>query len=319
MTGRVLPLLAGLLTLGALASACGQARDGGDSSRPGAHRPLTKQEFIARADAICERMTAASIAAAKRLKGRPPEEIGKSAIALQERAIAELATLPAPPGDTREIGAVLLHLRRLQAAIRALVEAKSEDALPAVAGIAVETDAVARAAKRYGLFRSCGAYHENRDVQRILRDQPRLLGPDGKAVKRPAPRPRAVPKIRRLAAALVPPGNSVVRRQDCAGGDPSAPACVTIELDPRGTDAADRGAEIARLAARAGWTPLKPSATSPVGLSDRPASHVVAFHRQGYDATVWLAGADCTPRREVSEGRNPTRSCVDTIMVIVSS
>jgi hypothetical protein len=41
--------------------------------------------------------------------------------------------------------------------MRLLLEAKGEDALPAVAGIAVEMDAVARAARQYGLFRGCGS------------------------------------------------------------------------------------------------------------------------------------------------------------------
>jgi hypothetical protein len=246
------------------------------------------------------------------LKGRPPEEIGKAAIELQGRAIAELSALPTPRGDTREIGAVLLHLRRVQAAMRLLLEAKGEDALPAVAGIAVEMDAVARAAKRYGLFQGCGAYHEHPEVQRVLHDQRRL-----RATR--APRPPAVPEIRRLASALVPPGSSVLRRQDCAGGDPSAPSCVTIELNPHAGHAADRGAEIARLAARAGWTRLKPTSTSPGAPSDRASSGPLAFHRDGYDATVWLARADCAPR--LGDGPNPSASspgCVDTIMVTVS-
>jgi hypothetical protein len=321
MPKRLPPLLACFLALGAFASACGQTRDGDASSAPGADRPLTKQEFVARADAICKRMTAQSIAAATRLRGRPPEEIGNSALELQGRAIAELSALPVPPADRREIAAVLAHLRRLQAATRLLVEAKGEDALPAVAGIAVETDAVARAAKRYGLFQDCGAYNENPDVQRILRDQQRLRGPNGIGVKPVAPREWAILEIRRFAAALVPTGSSVSRRQNCAGGDSSAPSCVTIELNPSGTDVADRAAQITRLAARAGWTRLKLSATSSGAPSDRPASAVLAFHREGYDATVWLAGAGCTPRLQGSDGPDPrasSRSCIDTIRVIGS-
>jgi hypothetical protein len=321
MPRRVLPLLAGFLTLGALASACGQAREQDLSSSPEADGPLTKQGFIARADAICERMNAESLAAAKRLKGRPPEEIGRSAIELHARAIAELSALHAPPGDTREIGAVLLHLRRLQAAMRLLLEAKGEDALPAVAGIAVEVDAVARAARRYGLFRGCGSYHENPGVQKVLREQfeskPLLQGPDGRPLRPRAPLP--VPDIRRLASGLVPAEHSVLKKDDWGGGDP--PSCVVIELALEDRPIAVRRAVIAPLAARAGWG--QPSGrvvhTDRNGRSEgKWPTGLLVLNRDGYDATVWLAAPDCTPDLKVGDGPNPKATagrCVDTIMV----
>ena len=320
-------LVAASLALAALASACGQARE--TDAPSAAPAPVggssAKQEFIERADAICERMNAEGITIARRLKGRSPEEIGKRVLELQGRAIKELSALPMPPGDERKIGAVLAHMRGLQAAMRLLFDAKGEDALPAVAGIAVEMDAVARAAKRYGMFQDCGAYHENPAVRKILDEQedtgPILRGPDGKILKPPAPRPPAVPEIRRLASALVPPGSSVLRRQDCAGGDPGSPSCVTIELSPAGSRVNERRAEIVRLAARAGWKQLTLTGDRSNPTTDRPHSGVVAFHRDRYEATVWLAGPDCAPQLQVGDGPNPTastRRCIDTIMVIAS-
>jgi hypothetical protein len=117
--------------------------------------------------------------------------------------------------------------------------------------------------------------------------------------------------LRRLASALVPNGRSVSRQQDCAGGDPASPSCVTIELAPADRPVAARRAEIARLASRSGWTQPQPTDGKwPVGL--------LALHREDYDATVWLAGPDCTPHAELGDGPSPkarSTRCVDTIMV----
>jgi hypothetical protein len=324
MFKRLLPLLAAPLALAALASGCGQARDAeAPSSSPAALAgPLTKREFIARADAICERMNTESVAVAAKRTTLSPDELGKRALELQGRAIRQLRALRPPAGDERRIEAVLLHLDRLQFALRALLDDEGEDTLPAVAAIAVETDAVARAAKRYGLFRRCGAYRESPEIQALLRgEEPVLRGPDGKVLKPQAPRPPAVPEIRRLASALVPSGAAVLERRDCAGGAPGSPPCVTIELNPAGSAVNERRAEIARLAARAGWKRLKLTGDRPNPTSDRPHSGVLVFHLDRYHATIWLAGPDCAPQLQVGDGPNPTastRRCVDTIMVIES-
>ncbi len=138
-----------------------------------------------------------------------------------------------------------------------------------------------------------------------------LLGPGGKPPKpRPAPPSPAV-QMRRLASNLVPPGRSVSRRQDCAGGDPALPSCVTIELAPIDRPIAARREEIVGLAARHGWTQPRPRAGKwSVGL--------VALHRDDYDGTVWLAEDDCIRDPEVGDGPIPNARatrCVDTIMV----
>lgn len=294
-----------LLAVAALAAGCGPAPEVERSAASGlADEVLTRHEYIVRADAICERMNAESVAAAKSLKRRPSEAIER-AIALQGRMIAELRALEPPPGDAAKVRPVLLHLDRLQAALRALRTTEGEEVLVPVAAIAVEIDAVARAAKRYGLFRRCGAYHENPGVQRIMRR---------KVSKPRPPRPATLPEIRRLASALVPPGSSVLRRQDCAGGDPASLSCVEIELDPGRKSLAERRAAFVRLATRAGWETLKLTGDRP-----RSGGSVVAFHRVRYDATVWLAGPDCTPHLQAGDGPGPTATmsrCVDTIMLI---
>jgi hypothetical protein len=205
--------------------------------------------------------------------------------------------------------------------MRLLVEAKGEDALPAVAGIAVEMDAAAHAARRYGLFRGCGSYHENPGVRKILREQlesePLLQGPDGRPLRPRTPLP--LPDIRRLASDLVPAGRSVLKKDDCGGGEP--PSCVVIELALEDRPIAVRRAEIARLAARAGWG--QPSGrvvhTDQTGRSDgKWPSGLLVLSRDGYEATVWLAVPDCTPRLKGGDGPRPKATagrCVDTIMV----
>jgi hypothetical protein len=308
-------VLAAAFVLAALGAGCGQAREEPVSAAPRLSTgPLTKQEFVERADAICLRMVEASEAEAATLKRRPDAALGR-AIELQGRMIRELRALKPLAGDEAQVRAVLLHLGRLQAAMRALKTTEGEEVLVPVAAIGVEMDAVARAANRYGLFRRCGAYQENPEIRQIVREQeqapPRLLGPGGKPLKPRRGPPSPAVEMRRLAAALVPPGRTVLRRQDCAGGDPASSSCVTIELTPTERSTAARRAEIAGLAAREGWTQPKPTAGKwPVGL--------LVLHRGDYDATVWLARPDCTPQTQVGDGPNPKASmtrCVDTIMI----
>ena len=300
----------------AVAASCGRTGDELIPAAPGTTTgALTKEEFVQRADAICARMVEAGEAGAATPKTRPDAALDR-VIGLQDRMIDDLRALEPPAGDEIEVGAVLLHLERLQSAVRALETTEGEEVLAVVAAIGVETDAVARAANRYGLFRSCDAYRESAAIRRILSEPEELpertLGSDGRPPKPATTSPPSVLEIRRLAGALVPPSREVLRRQDCAGGDPASPSCVTIELAPTDRPTAARRAEIARLAARDGWT--QPSSTTgvwPVGL--------LALHRRDYDATVWLAGRNCTPHLQVGDGLNPKARmsrCVDTIMVI---
>jgi hypothetical protein len=309
------PVLATSFVLCALAAGCGQAQEKTVATALDAPASSpTKHEFIERADTLCLRMVKAGEAEAATLKRRPDLAV-RRLLDLQARLIRDLRALDAPAGDKAKVAAVLRHLDGLQAAIRALETTEGEEVLAAVAAIGVETDAVARGAHAYGLFRRCNAYQENPAIQRLLRDQHRapqpLLGPGGKPVKpRPAPLSPAA-EMRLLASNLVPPGRSVSRRQDCAGGDPASPTCVRIELAPIDRPIAARRAEMAALATKEGWTQPKPTEGHwPVGL--------LALHREGYDGTVWLAEPACVSHRQAGDGPSPKASatrCVDTIMV----
>jgi hypothetical protein len=299
----------------AVAAACGQTGDELMPAAPGITTgALTKEEFVQRADALCARMVETGEAETATPKTRPDAPLER-VIELQDRMIDDLRALEPPAGDEVEVGEVLLHLERLQSATRALETTEGEEVLAVVAAIGVETDAIARAAKRYGLFRSCNAYRESAAIRRILSEPDELpeptLGSDGVLRKPATAPPPSVLEIRRLAVALVPPGREVLRRQDCSGGDPASPSCVTIELAPTDRPTAARRAEIARLAARDGWTQPSPTTGAwPVGL--------LALHRLDYDATVWLAARNCTPRLQVGDGPNPKARmsrCVDTVMV----
>jgi hypothetical protein len=315
MPKRLRPAVATAVVLSVLAAGCGQEREEPVlATRDAANRQATKQEFVKRADATCLRMVEASEAQAATLKRRPDVAL-KRLMYLQARMIRELRALEPPAGDEAQVGVLLLHLDRLQAAIRALKTTDGEEALAPVAAIGVEIDAVARAAHRYGLFRRCGAYQENPGIQRIMRDRERarepLLGPGGKPLKARAAPPSPAVQMRRLVSALVPPGRSVSSRQDCGGGDSAWPSCMTIELAPIDRPIAARRQEIVALAARHGWTQPRPRAGKwSVGL--------VVLHRGDYDGTVWLAGDDCTPDSQVGDGPSPNAlatGCVDTIMV----
>jgi hypothetical protein len=312
MSKRLRPVLAAAFILSAFAAGCGQPReDPGPATRGVGTGAPTKEEFVGRADAICLRMVEASEAEAVTPKDASLERL----IDLQARMIRELRALEPPAGDEAQVRAVVLHLDRLQAAFRAFQTTEGEEVLAPVAAIGVETDAVARAANRYGLFRRCGAYRENPGLQRFMREQERapkaVLGPGGKPLKPRTAPPSPAAELRRLASTLVPPGRSVSRRQDCAGGDPALPTCVRIELAPVDRPIAARRAEIAGLATRNGWTQPKPTAGKwPVGL--------LALHREDYDGTVWLARPECTTDLQAGDGSTPNAGavrCVDTIMV----
>jgi len=315
MPKRLPPVLAAAFVLSAFAPGCGQAREESVPATWGAGTVrLTKQEFVERSDAICLRMVEAGEAEVAKRNSRSDAPLERM-IDLQARMIRELRALEPPAGDEAQVRTVLLHLDRLQAAIRALKTTEGEEVLVPVAAIGVEMDAVARTANRYGLFRRCGAYRAIPGLQRITREQKRapeaLLGPGGTPLK-----PRTAPlspadELRRLASGLVPSGRSVSRRQDCAGRDPPSPTCVRIELAPIDLPIATRRAEIAGLAARSGWTQPRPTPGKwPVG--------VLALHREDYNGTVWLAGPDCTPHLQVGDGPSPNAAetrCVDTIMI----
>jgi hypothetical protein len=308
-------VLAAWFVLCAFAAGCGQARERTVATTlDAATRSPTKHDFVERADALCLRMVKAGEAEAATLKRRPDLAV-RRLLDLQARLIRDLRALDAPAGDKAKVAAVLRHLDGLQPAIRALETTEGEEVLAAVAAIGVETDAVARAAHAYGLFRRCNAYQENPGIQRILRDQHRapqpLLGPGGKPVKsRPASLSPAA-EMRLLASNLVPPGRSVSRRQDCAGRDPASPTCVRLELAPIGRPIAARRREIAALAANEGWTQPKPTTGKwPVG--------VLALHREGYDGNVWLAKPDCASHLQAGDGPSPKAGatrCADTILV----
>jgi hypothetical protein len=299
------------VVLSAVVAGCGQSGDEMIPAAPGVTTGvLTKEEFVERADAICLQMVEAGATP----KARPDATLERM-IELQGRMIDDLRALEPPAGDEVEVREVLLHLERLQGAMRALETTEDEGVLAVVAAIGVETDAVARAANRYGLFRRCDAYRESAAIRRILSEPDELpeptLGPDAKPQKPMTAPPPSVLHIRQLAVALVPPGRIVLRRQDCAGGDPASPPCVTIELAPTDRPTAARRAEFARLAARDGWTrPSPTTGTWPVAL--------LALHRQDYDATVWLAARNCTRHLQVGDGPNPKARmsrCADTIIV----
>lgn len=315
MSKHLRTALAAAFVLSAFAAGCGQAEEEPvAATRSRATEPPTKLEFVDRADRICRRMVEAGEAEAARPK-RPGAGLER-AIELQGRMIRELRALEPPVGDEGRVRAVLLHLDRLQAAIRALETAEGEEVLAPVAAIGIEQDAVARAANRYGLFRRCGAYREIPGIRRILHEQERapgaLLGPGGKPLKPRTAPPSPADEMRRLASALVPPGRSVSRRQDCPGDEPASPTCVTIELAPDDRPIAARHTELARLAARNGWTQLKPT-------SGRRPRSLLALHREGYDGTVWLARPACAHHLQFGDGPSPNARatrCVDTIMVI---
>lgn len=312
MSRRLHPIrAAAAVVLAVVAAGCGQSGDELTPAAPGVTTGgLTKEQFVERADAICLQM----IEAGATPKVRPDAALER-VIELQGRMIDDLRGLEPPAGDEVEVREVLLHLERLQGAMRALDTTEGEEILALVAAIGVETDAVARAANRYGLFRRCQAFKENAAIRRMMSAPEELpeptLGSDGKPPKPVTAPPPPVLEIHRLAAALVPSGREVFRRQDCAGGDPSSPACVMIELAPTDRPSAARRLEIVRLAARDGWTEPNPTTGKwPVGL--------LALHRQDYDATVWLAARNCTPHLQVGDGPNPKTQmsrCVDTIMV----
>jgi hypothetical protein len=322
---RQLVLLVASLALSSVVSACGQAKEPHDTppvaGAPARDVVMTRREFIARADAICEGMNRQSVAAAKQLQGRPVDEILARALAIQGSAIRELRALERPPGDEKQIEEVLRHMQRLQELSR-MLDTEGEEILGVVAGIAVETDAVARAAKRYGLFRKCAAYPELPNVQRIMRGEKPLpgleRGPDGKPVLpallrppvgRPAPSPLG--ELRRLANRLVPQGREVVRRIDCTGD--RTVMCLIIELDPGEAPLGARQAEIGRLAKREGWKEMHASGGErPIGM--------LQLQRGEDQASIRLVTPPCREQsRDGPDTGNPAPTrCVDTIMLLRS-
>lgn len=303
-----------------IAAGCGQVSERDGTAAPAAPSGPTKHAFIARADAICERM----VADTKVKKGRSNDEAFVHALALQGRALRELRALTPPPRDEERINAVLTHLERLQRAMSALGKTQGEEVLAVVAAIGFEMDAVARTAKRYGLFRECGAWQELPGLHQITRGQgPEhiLRGPDGKlrigrgATPVPRPAPSPAEELRGLASALVPSGRRVLSRQFCGGGASEAlPTCVILELAPQDQSLASRHAQVERLAARNGW-----KRASRVDGKWSPGALVL--FRDDYSASVTLASPSCQEQTEMGDGPNPkasVRRCLDRIMVLRS-
>ena len=290
--------------LGAFASGCGDARE---RQQPSASPELSKQEFIERADEICLRTMAKArgdAASAKRDRDAALERF----VNRHGRMIHELRALPVPAGDRRDVRALLARLDRLQRALRAIEASEGEDALVRIAAMAVEMDAVARAAERYGVFGRCGAYQRQPSLARIQR---------GSAPDRLPPRPLA-PKTPRLgadpvlvASALVPSRREVLRRSNCTGSSPGSPRCAIVELGHGARPLRERRAELTAVAARKGWTEASPTGGR--------GSGVLLFYRDDYEATVWVTPLDCAGTTHVGDGPAPqvgTTRCVDTIMVI---
>jgi cytochrome c556 len=285
---RLRPVLAALLALAAVAAGCGSAPEGEASG-------LTRQQYVVRADTICNRM----LEDAKSLRGRSPEQQLKQVLAIQGRMIERLRTLTPPAGDEQAVGDVLRNLERLQAATKAFVETEDEEVLGAAAGIAVEMDAVDQASRRYGLFRRCGAFRVSPALHKLIDE--------------PTPKPKPPPPVRPAAPtgdlpgaarALVPRGSRVLSQEDCGGGGVSF--CVTISLDPGKASVTSRRAAYLRRALQGGWREITPD--------DGPKPGLLLLRRGDREEVVWITSAACP--QGVGDGPAAApRRCADTIMV----
>jgi hypothetical protein len=287
---RLGPVLVAL-AFAAVAAGCGPAPE----NRGAAASGLTRQEYLVRADAICNRMLEES----KSLAGRPPTQQMQLVLAIQSRMIDRLRKLTPPPGDEQAVSSVLLQLDRLQAATHALVETEGEEVLGATAAIAVEMDAVDQASRRYGLFRGCGAFRVSPALHKLIHE------PTPKP-KPPAPvRPTApTGDLPAAARALVPRGRKVLSQEDCGGGGVSF--CMTISLDPGSASITFRRAAFLRRALQEGWREITPDEGPKPGL---------LLLRRGHDeAVVWITSAHCQAGVGDGPATAPSR-CVDTIMV----
>lgn len=280
-----------MLAVAAVAAACGPAPESQRTAASG----VTRQEYLLRADAICNQMPADS----KSLRGRSPEQQMQLVLAIQGHMIERLRKLMPPSGDEQAVRNVLRHLERLQAATKVLVETEGEEVLGAAAAIAVEMDAVDQASRRYGLFRGCGAFRVSPALHNLIHEptpKPKLPAP----VRPPAP----TEDLPAAARALVPQGSKVLSQEDCGGGGVSF--CVTISLEPGSTSVTFRRAAFLRGALREGWHEITPD--------DGPNPGLLLLRRGHHEAVVWITSAQC--REGVGDGPAPAPSrCVDTIML----
>lgn len=291
---RLRPLFAAPLAVAVLAAGCGPAPKSERSAASG----LTRQEYAARADAICERMLDES----KSLRGRPRQQQLQQALAIQARMIHRLRALTPPRGDERAVGTVLRRLERLQAAAKALVRTEGEEVLGAAAAIAVEMDAVDQASRRYGLFRRCGAFRVSPKLHELIHaPKPTPLAP--------TPRPRQTSDLDAAARDLVPQGRRVLAQADCGGGGQAF--CVTISLEPSRASVRSRRAAFLRRALQRGWTEIVPD--------DRGRGGVLLLRRGDREAVVWVSPANCKAQPGDGPDSAPAaRRCVDTIMLHTS-
>jgi hypothetical protein len=132
----------------------GDGAGGGDAGS-GRGEGVTKQEFIAQADALC---TAASKKFDDLTEPASPEEAGPfltKAIAINEALYADLTALEPPPGDNGEAAEVFAGLKALTGQMKTLldsIEAQDANAIQAnYDQLGVFTDAANAAAAAYGL------------------------------------------------------------------------------------------------------------------------------------------------------------------------
>ncbi|MDP9189002.1 MAG: hypothetical protein M3O25_07110 [Actinomycetota bacterium] len=109
---RLGAVLALALTLGLVAAGCGDDDDG-DGAETGGAEPLSKQEFIAQADAICAQGDAAIDAEGERFSGQENalEALVRTVIVPMTREqVAQIRALTPPAGDEQQITEILDQL-----------------------------------------------------------------------------------------------------------------------------------------------------------------------------------------------------------------
>ena len=114
-----LSLLAGLLAIGLIAAGCGDDDEGGETGA------LTKQEFIAQADAICQRDSEEIAQAGSEIESQADvdEFVSKTLIPKLQDEIDSLGDLGVPEGDDAQVEAIL------DAAQQGLDEIKADPSL----------------------------------------------------------------------------------------------------------------------------------------------------------------------------------------------
>ena len=136
---------------------------GGDDETPGGGEALTKQEWIAKADAICAD-------AQERIQklGDPGTDLSKlaeltgDAKEILEAEVAAIRDLNPPPGDEQQIDAMLAQVENGSEALEALIEAATSGDISKLQEITAEGSEFSKAsaeadrlASDYGL-KECG-------------------------------------------------------------------------------------------------------------------------------------------------------------------